>query len=309
MARVIEAHDIGGIRHLGAPVPFVMPKEHRRFVRRIKPRRDAFGEWAIGQGRGIGNRQRSFPPRGPGITPPFEAHLCSPCSSLVVESIAFGQGRFRSLQGIHDSFGERRSLKRRFLQVFLPQPAIWSALEDQCDVICIPAGMDHAHIAKVEEQGKGQKPRHHFGGSGTPNRKFVDEGPMLVDVLGHMRSHVAVGHVQPVLALAVEMQGIQFVIAHDGHGIAVLHHGAHQFDDLSVAGTGVDEVTEEGRQPAIGMLPTATGRVVAESVQRGFQPIDVGVDVGNDVVSRYGQISFRVILSMPHTSQTDARGI
>lgn len=242
-------------------------------------------------------------------TPPLQAHLCSPCSPLVVEPIAFGQGCFRSLQGIHDSFGERRSLKRRFLQVFLKQPAIWSALGDQRDVLSVPAGMDHAHIAKVEEQGKGQEPCHHLVGPGTPNRELVDEGLMLGDVLGHMRPHVVVGHVQPVLALAVEMQGIQFVIAHDGHGIAVLHHGAHQFDDLSVAGTGVDEVTEEGSQSAIGMLPTATGRVVAESVQRGFQPIDVGVDVWNDVVLRYGQISFGICIYSPRTSKSDARGI
>ena len=115
--------------------------------------------------------------------------------------------------------------------------------------------MDQPHPAQIKEQGQRQEPVHHLVRVRLPNREFIQEGLVLVSVLGRMRPHVAIVRAIGVQTRTMVEQCVQFMIAHDRHCRSLIAHGADEGQDRPVRAAHIDEVPEEGSDATLRMVP------------------------------------------------------
>ncbi len=82
----------------------------------------------------------------------------------------------------------------------------------------------------------------------------------------------------------MEMDRVEFMIAHDGLGAPCIHEFAHDLDDGAVLGTTVNEVAQENDLTIwLGMQPSRTIPPPAKVSKSNAQLLGLTVDVGNYV--------------------------
>jgi hypothetical protein len=117
----------------------------------------------------------------------------------------------------------------------------------------VPARVDDADVAHFQPERHGREPvqvcRTSLAGD------LLEKGPMLVLVLLVARAKVLAG---PVRMLDAVSDSVEFVIAHDDLGAAVVDHPLDQLQNLHLLRAAVDEVADEDRlafRMAIGAGP------------------------------------------------------
>ncbi len=88
----------------------------------------------------------------------------------------------------------------------------------------------------------------------------------------------------------MEVEGIEFMIAHEAKGVIAITHGFHHLQRgahatrVFMAGLGVDQVTEEQRLMTSGRDKAVAIFFIAESVHESREFVEPTVNVGDDVV-------------------------
>ena len=146
------------------------------------------------------------------------------------------------------------------------------------DTLQIPAGVDGAETTEVEEEGEAFHPFQPFG-------PFVHVLRELRET--HTQTAVAVQPagtqpVAPPIGFVVE-DGVVFMVAHDGEGVAAFDHGADEVEDLPDFGAAVDVVAKENDATAFGVIETQPVRVVTEVEKQVDEFVVVAVDVADEV--------------------------
>lgn len=150
----------------------------------------------------------------------------------------------------------------------------------------IPAGVDGAEAAEVEEEGKAFHPCQPFGPFVHVLRELRETHPQTaVSVQPAGTQPVA-----PPIGLVVE-DGVVFMVAHDGEGVAAFDHGADEVEDLPDLGAAVDVVAKENDAATLGVMKTQPVRVVTEVEKQVEEFIVVAVDIA-DKVKRDGMNRF-----------------
>ena len=106
---------------------------------------------------------------------------------------------------------------------------------------------------------------------------------MLILVLLDMGTHVSITGSKRVLAFPVIQNGIQFVVAHDGDGVASGLHVSDNLDDGPIVRSAVNEVAQECRPAALRVPPNAAFFDVAECRERPFKTFQLTMNVGDNV--------------------------
>lgn len=80
-------------------------------------------------------------------------------------------------------------------------------------------------------------------------REAIEGGFVLCQILCGVRPQGG-----SFIVLGVERHGIQFMIPHEGEGLAILHHGPHQLEGLPNLWPAIDVVSEK-ENLALGVNP------------------------------------------------------
>ena len=88
----------------------------------------------------------------------------------------------------------------------------------------------------------------------------------------------------PVGACGMIPDGVDFMIAENGVGVAAFHHVADGVQNLANVGAAIDVVTEEHSLPPLGVGVAAGSQLVAELVEESPEIQGTAVDVSDDVV-------------------------
>ena len=87
----------------------------------------------------------------------------------------------------------------------------------------------------------------------------------------------------------MEVDGIQFVVAHDGLGTPRIHQFAHNPDDGSVLGTSIDKIAQEDDLTiTLRMEPRRAVPPPSKVFESSSQLLGLTVDIGDDVSDAQG---------------------
>ncbi|MNQ92916.1 hypothetical protein D3C85_1083560 [compost metagenome] len=152
----------------------------------------------------------------------------------------------------------------RGLEEGLVDPSVRVHLAQRGNHFAVPAGMDHAEMAAVEEQRQFIEPAEEVAPVGRVVLElfqgFLDQPGMARRVL-----------TDEVVAAArwrrgAPAEGVELVVAHDAAGLPGLDHGVHQVQRLADARAAVDDVAEEQRH-ALRVLPDVAPLAVTQAVE------------------------------------------
>ncbi len=150
----------------------------------------------------------------------------------------------------------------------------------RADMRRVPAGVYGPEFRQVQVQRQGAEPVQHLFVQVRVAADLLQEGLMLVAVLGGVRAQVFTG-----LQWVRRGPGdrVELMVAHDRQRFAGLNHGTHDAHYLQLLGPAVDVVAQ--KQSLAGRVPPDTvGFRVAQPVKQPLQGFGVAVDIANDVV-------------------------
>ena len=257
-----------------------------------------FHDQVFGQGVDeVAAHERHLAAGQPGVQPPLHADGVARMAVLVLEGHAVGQVYLRPFQQGLDGVvfdavavapGVFVALVRQgggVVPAFNHGFAAPLGLLQDGDGVRRPAGVGKvqaaampAKVAQFQPHGQGAHPRYpHLVTAG----KLVERGLVLVAVLVVMRAQVLAGMRR---VGRVPAHGVEFVVAHQGHGGPGVAHGAHDLERFEDLRASVDVVAEEDGD-TVGMFPHAALLQVAEAGKKGFELVRTAVDITYDVVT------------------------
>ena len=145
--------------------------------------------------------------------------------------------------------------------------------------------MNSAKLVSFDKQRQARHPIQHVLGVRRTKWELVKKTAVLEEVIGVMWAQR-----RPSLRIGrMEVDGIQFVVAHDGLGAPRIHQLAHNPDDSTIFRAAIDEVPQENDLAiGLGMHPCCSIPPPAKVLQRKAQLLGLTVDVGNYVSDAQG---------------------
>ena len=272
----VEAGEVGGEGRAGmVRRQPVVAEEHRRFIGAVA------GHTADFVGRGITRHVKGFRHRqvaDAGLSreiPPAHPDGMARDAFFVVKQVSVRHLHFGAFEDVvHGAmFGAHA------LGTGVEEGGVGKALTKQSgDALDVPAGVHGAEGAEVEEHGEAFHPL-------QPVDPFVHAAGELLEADAKAAVAVQSAGAEPVAVAirSVVEDGVVFVIAHDGVGVAAFDHGAHEVEDFTDLGAAVDVVAQEDDFPAVRMAKAAAVGLVAEMVEEGEKLGVLAVDIANEI--------------------------
>lgn len=145
--------------------------------------------------------------------------------------------------------------------------------------------MNSAKFVSFDEQRQARHPIQHVLGVRRTKWELLKKTAVLEEVIGVMWAQR-----RPSLRIGrMEVDGIQFVVAHDGLGAPRIHQFAHDPDDGSVFGTSIDKVAQEyDLTIRLRVEPRRAVPPPTKVFESNTQLLGLTVDVGNYVSDAQG---------------------
>ncbi len=145
--------------------------------------------------------------------------------------------------------------------------------------------MNRAKFVSFDKQRQTRHPIQHVLGVRRTKWELLKKTAVLEEVIGVMWAQRR----PRIRIIRMEVDGIQFVVAHDGLGAPRIHQFAHDPDDGSVFGTTIDKVTQEDDLTIrLGMKPRRAVPPPTKVFESNTQLLGLTVDVGNYVSDAQG---------------------
>ncbi len=182
-----------------------------------------------------GLRKGEMADAGPfGEVPPAYPNGMALDAFFVVKQVSFWHLHFGAFEDVFHG----AMLGAHALGTGVEKSRVGEALADETgNAFEVPAGVHGAEGAEVEEEGEVFHPVQPVGPFAHVLRELIEaDAEAAVAVQSAWAEPVAVA------IRSVVEDGVVFVIAHDGEGVAAFDHGAHKVEDLADGGTAVNVV-------------------------------------------------------------------
>ncbi len=273
----VEAGEVGGKRCAGMVVRQpVVAEEDRRFVGAVAGNSADFVVLSVPR-HVEGLRKGEMADAGPfGEVPPAHPNGMALDAFFVVKQVSIRHLHFGAFEDVFDSsmlwsHGTATGAK----EIGVPE-----ALANEAgDALDVPTGVNGTEGTEVEEHREEFHPL-------QPVCPFVHAASKLIEG-GSVGPNIAGAVLLEETALTIrfgEEDGVVFVVAHNGEGIAAFDHGAHKVEDFPYLGATVDVVAQEEDFAALWVSETVALGLVAEMVEEGEKLGVLTVNVADQVV-------------------------